>query len=266
MSRPVCGDYMSKPSNPAIRKAMIVLEALAASREPQRFTDLMQSTGMAKASLHRQLAVLQEERLVSLDDESRTYQLGLRLLALTYDSNGHHAIRRFADPELQELSLATAETIHLAVLDGTEVVYVSKAESTQKVRMYSDVGLRAPVYCTGVGKALLAFRSAADQRRIVERIDFQRFTDTTITSAEALLAELDLIRERGYAIDDGEHEEDIRCAAAPVLGQHGDSVAAISISAPAYRADAELPAWVGLVQRAAGHVSDRVTATSKMPL
>lgn len=248
----------AKPTNPAIKKAMIVLEALAASRKPQRFTDLLTSTGMAKGSLHRQLAGLREERLVAYDEPTRTYELGIRLLALTYDSDGTHAIRRFAAPALEALGQKTAETVHLAVLDGTEVIYVSKVESTQKVRMYSDVGLRAPVYCTGVGKALLAFRSPVEQQRIIQRIEFHRFTDSTITSPQQLNDELQLIAERGYALDQSEHETDIRCVAAPVIGPRGESVASISISAPEYREKGSREEWIELVTRAAKSVSQEI--------
>ncbi|HRP47663.1 MAG TPA: IclR family transcriptional regulator [Trueperaceae bacterium] len=252
----------AKPTNPALKKAMIVLEALASGRRPLRFTDLLASTGMAKGSLHRQLAVLQEERLVFYDEPTRTYELGIRLLALTYDSDGTHAIRRFAAPSLEALGQETAETVHLAVLDGAEVIYVSKVESTQKVRMYSDVGLRAPVYCTGVGKALLAFRSAGEQQRIIQRIEFQRYTDSTITSAEQFKDELRLIAERGYALDQSEHETDIRCVAAPIIGPRGESVASISISAPAYREQASREEWIELVTRAAKSVSQRMVRES----
>lgn len=249
------------PSNPAIKKAMAVLEALASSREPQRFTDLLERTGMAKASLHRILSVLREERLVSYDEATRAYELGLRLLALTYGSDGAHALRRFSAAELEELSSATAETIHLAVLDGTEVLYLSKVESTQKVRMYSDVGLRAPAYCTGVGKAILAFRPDAEKRRIVERIAFHRFTPKTITSASELLAHLEEVAKRGYALDEAEHEEDIRCVAAPIIGPQGYSVASISISAPAYRAERTQDDWATLVVAAARSVSMKLSRT-----
>jgi len=231
---------------------------VASSGAPLTFSGLLERTGMAKASLHRLLGVLREERLVSLDQTEKTYELGLRLLALTYDSDGTHAIRRFAAPQLEDLSLATGETIHLAVLDGTDVVYVGKAESTHKVRMYSDVGLRAPAYCTGVGKALLAFRPEDDRRRIIERIEFKRFTESTITTVSELLAELDLIRERGYALDEGEHEIDIRCVSAPIIGLRGTSVASLSISAPAYRAKHTDLEWVGLVTDAASAISRKL--------
>ena len=120
--------------------------------------------------------------------------------------------------------------MYLAVLDGAEAVYVAKVESSHAVRLVSRVGLRLPLYCTGLGKALLAGMDESRAARLIDLQSFERRTDRTILSKQALLGELEATRERGYAVDLGENEVGVRCVAAAVPGRDGRPVAAVSVS------------------------------------
>lgn len=149
--------------------------------------------------------------------------------------------------------------MHLAVLDEGEVVYVDKRESTHTIRMYSAVGRRAPVHCTGLGKAMMAFFSPARQAEILNRRGLKQFTENTLTSVDALQSEFAEIRRRGYALDVEEHEHDICCVGAPVFDYTGQVVAAISVTIPAFRTDVNsLHALGGDVLGAAQSVSRKL--------
>ena len=157
---------------------------------------------------------------------------------------------------MKRLNEATGETVHLAILNGESIVYIDKLESLNQVRMYSAVGKQAAVHCTGVGKAITAFLPPEEQEALIQKLDFKRYTVNTITDEQSFRRELARIRERGYARDDGEHEEEIRCVAVPILNFAGESVAGISVSAPQYRLTPEtISKWVELTLHAATRIS-----------
>jgi DNA-binding IclR family transcriptional regulator len=140
-----------------------------------------------------------------------------------------------------------------------EVVYVEKIDSYQTLRMYSQIGRRSPMYCTGLGKALLAYLAPHELKVFLKRKELHRHTEHTLTTSKALLAELEQIREQGYALDNEEHEEGIRCVAAPVFGFRGQAVAAISVAGPTLRLNDEKIAYlIPLVREAAADISARL--------
>ncbi|MEI6386148.1 MAG: IclR family transcriptional regulator, partial [Spirochaetota bacterium] len=138
-------------------------------------------------------------------------------------------------PFLQGLNQEFDETVHLTLLDLDEVLYVDCIESRRRLRTYSVIGVRAPLYCTSVGKAIMAWLPEPEIRRIAVEKGLIPFTPATITSIEDLLAELATVRSRGWAVDDREHGEDLRCAGAPIRNARGEVFAAISLSGPAER-------------------------------
>jgi DNA-binding IclR family transcriptional regulator len=135
----------------------------------------------------------------------------------------------------------------------------NKIESTFPIRMYSRAGARAESYCTGVGKALVAFLSDYERQRYLQKVSFTRFTPNTITSAKGLREEIARIREQGYALDLQEHEEEVRCAAAPIFGLDGRVAESISVAAPAFRkSEDDILALAPAVMAAARQISDNL--------
>jgi len=130
------------------------------------------------------------------------------------------------------MALKAQETVNLAVLSGTEILYLDKVDSPRSVGVMSKIGQRNPVYCTSLGKSLLAFQSEEEQARIMAEIEFRPLTPHTITSRKEFLKEMKQIRLQGYALDWREIEEDVECIAAPIRNHIGNPVAAISISGP----------------------------------
>ena len=241
-------------------KAIAVLETVALSDRPMRFTDVLAVSGQPRGTLHRQLSHLVQEGLLDLRPD-HAYVPGLRLLKLASESWARNEFRAVAAPFLEVLHRETGETVHLGVLRGREIIYLDKVESRQAVRMNSQIGNASPVYCTGVGKAALAALDAQALDALLSQLEFRRFTPQTITSRTALVAELAKIRSSGIAFDREEHEPGIRCVAAPVFDAGRALVAGVSVTGPAYRVgEAQLDDWAPRVRHAAGAIMAELTA------
>lgn len=219
----------------SIDKAILVLEAVCDSEEPVRFTDLVARLKLPKSTAHRLLTTLLDQGLVRYDPEEQRYSPGYRLLSLAQRTWAGMDIPRAAKDYMQRLLHEAGETVHLAVIDGHEIIYIDKLESPKTVRLYSAIGKRGPVYCTGVGKAILAYLNPERQDEIIEHTKFHRHTANTLSDARALRQALADIKVRGCALDMEEHEEGIRCVAAPIFNFRGEVVAGISITSVASR-------------------------------
>jgi DNA-binding IclR family transcriptional regulator len=215
-------------------KLMALLDVVALSDGPMRFTDILARSEQPRGTLHRQLTHLAEEGLLEIDRDGR-YLPGIRLLHLASHSWSRNQFRTLAEPHLRKLQEQTGETVHLGVLRGAEVIYLDKVEGRQSVRMYSQIGNASPAYCTGVGKAALSTLDDLHLRGILETIDFRPFTENTHTSAASLLADIVATRLRGHTFDHEEHEQGICCVAAPIRSDDHDVLAGVSVTGPAYR-------------------------------
>jgi DNA-binding IclR family transcriptional regulator len=210
-----------------VERALSILEFLA--DEPKGLGQVAEHLGVHKSTASRLLQTVEAQGFVR-HDERYTYRLGPRLLNLAFRTLAAIDVRVVAAPHLRRLGELTAQTVHLGCLDGGEVMYIDKHEGSQSVRMYSRIGKQAPLHCTGVAKAILAFRPEAERRALAERITYVPHTKRTITTPAAFLAELDKVRARGFAVDDREHEDFIHCVAAPIRSPDGDVSHGLSIS------------------------------------
>jgi DNA-binding IclR family transcriptional regulator len=222
-----------------ISKAVRVLEVIEDASAALGLGDLARRTGMPKSTTHRILAALVRERFVAFDEASQTYTLGLKLFELARRVWTDLDVRAAAENAIRELNDHTGETVHLALRDAKEVVYIDKLDSNQRIRMYSAVGKRGPLHCTGVGKAILAFLPEDHLDAILTDLPLPRFTERTLCDAKSLKAHLTTIRVRGYALDEGEHEDGIHCVAAPVFNVRGLPIAAIGVTGPGFRISLE---------------------------
>lgn len=221
----------------AVVRAVHLLELLRASEGGATLNELAARSGLAKASVFRMVRTLEDLGLVERDGGTDDYRLGVRCLELGQAYLEQTDLRREALPVLEQLRDRFNETVHLGVLDDElRVVYLEKLESTHAVGiMMSRVGRTAPSHCTGLGKALLAWRDGDPAATLAERGRLHAYTANTIHTAEELRRELERIREAGYSLDLEEHEPGVRCVACPVAGPRGDVVAAISVAGPAQR-------------------------------
>ena len=218
-----------------VGKALDVLDAVASFGRPVRFGEVLESSPYPKATLYRLIQVLTKQHMLSYDPDRQTYAPGLRLVRLAHSAWQSASLAPVARPYLDRLSAEVGETVHLAQLDGGQVLYVDKINATQPLQMYSQAGKVGPVYCTGVGKAMIAFLSDADSAPILAQQSYHPFTAETLDSPEALRSELDAIRTRGHAYDREEHEPGIICIAVPIITRAGRVLGAVSVTSSTER-------------------------------
>jgi DNA-binding IclR family transcriptional regulator len=243
-----------------LNRALDVLEALTAG-PPAGMTasQLAERTGSNRVSIHRILATYLQHGYVRQDRPGAPYRLGFRLLELGEKVIGDIDLARIAYPLLEKLSASAGETSHLGLLSGPEAVYVAKIESSQSVRLVSHIGARVPLYCTSLGKALLAAADDDLREHLIAQQSFERRTPQTLVTPAALRADLDLTRARGYSIDEVENEEGVRCVGAAVLDHTGAPIAAVSISGPTTRVTTDLVERLGaLAQGTAGQIASAI--------
>ena len=213
-----------------VGKALDVLEQVAGYGRPVRFSELQAASSLPKATLYRLVRPLCRQRMLSFDPERRDYGLGVRLVRLAHKAWEQSSLAPVARPHIESLSRAVRETVHLAQLDSAHVLYVDKMNAERPISMYSEAGKVGPAYCTGVGKAMLAFLEEPVLSETLAQQSFHRFTESTIVSEDALRDELAEIRARGYGVDREEHEPGIICVAAPILSPGGSVLGGLSIT------------------------------------
>jgi IclR family acetate operon transcriptional repressor len=217
----------------SVERALDVLEALAERGGEAGLSEIAARTGLPYGTIHRLLQTLLTRGYVRQESDRR-YALGAGLVRLGGVAEG--MVGEWARPYLARMVELSGETANLAVLEGDFIVYVAQVPSPRRLRMFAEVGRRVLPHSTAVGKVLLAGRASDDALTLLERTGMPRRTANTITEARAMLAELALVRERGYALDLGEEELGVHCLAVPV--HDGDRVvAAMSVSGPAERID-----------------------------
>jgi len=212
----------------SVVRALGILQAFAQINKTLTLGEVSTKLGMPKSSAHRLVSTLEREGYLARHTETGRYQLGLAVLRLAGPALASIDLREIAHPHLNGLARELKDTVHLAVLDRGDVIYVDKIESPSRVQMVSHIGGRVPMHCTGLGKAMLAYLTDDEVKHIVEERGLPAYTPATIVSIHALTAELAAIRDRGYAVDEGEHESMVRCVAAPIRDSRAQIVGAIS--------------------------------------
>lgn len=225
----------SEQGDGTVGKALDVLDMVAAFGRPVRFSELLTASVYPKATLYRLIQTLVHQGMLSFDSDRQTYALGVRLVRLAHAAWATSSLAPIARPYLDELAAETGETIHLAQLDNGQVLYVDKRNSAKPVEMFAQAGKVGPAYCTGVGKAMLAFLPDEALQRAIDRQSFHRFTPHTLDTPETLRTELEAIRGRGYAFDREEHEPGIICCAVPILSRTGRVIGALSVTSTTAR-------------------------------
>jgi IclR family acetate operon transcriptional repressor len=238
----------------AIGKVAAVVSALT---EERTTSGIARRTGLPSSTVHR---ILQDLVAVgwAREDGSRGYLLGARLLAIAGRATDQASLVRVAHPTLQELSDRTGHAVHFAVRTGDEAVYVDKIEGSRAYQMRSRVGLAIPLHCTAIGKALLAALPEAEVRAVLTRAGMPPRTTHTITSADAMVGHLEMVRERGYSLDDEENELSTRCIGAAVRDNSGAAIGGVSLSMLAFELEPDRvrPLASLVVQTAARITSD----------
>lgn len=223
---------MEKESFGAIFKVLNLLEVFLKDSENEiGISRMAELTGLKVSTVHRIATALVEKGYLSQQGKRGKYTLGLKFLEFGNALKRNMRIRDIALPFLEKLRMVSGESTNLAIPDQNSVVYIDHVDSNQTLRTFTQVGNRAPMYCTGVGKIFLAYMKA-EEKSFLSNLSFTRYTDNTLANFEELEKELAVIKREGASIDNGEMEIGVRCIAAPIRDSNGLVIAAVSISGP----------------------------------
>jgi DNA-binding IclR family transcriptional regulator len=244
----------------SVDRALMILDILKQHPKGLGITELAHELNVAKSTAHRLVSTLETYDYVTQDRETSRYSLGLKFLEMQQVVMENMDIVAVAHPILEALTEECGEISHLVMRDHFDVVYIDKVESAvSTIRIYSRTGKRAPIYCTAVGKAIAAHFDEPLLQEYVEQSAFQPLTRHTISEPEAFKAALQKVLTDGYAEDNEEHEEGIRCIGAPIFNHLGQVPYAISITGPLARmTDARLQTLIPRLKQAAAAISRNI--------
>lgn len=216
-------------------KALQIIDALSEGADVMSISDLCDKTGLSASTVHRILQELLKCDFVAKDDGQHKYRIGVEALALGMRLKASDYLLAAALPEMRKLNGLTSETIHLIGEENFQATYLGKLEAKNQIGLRSRVGRLIPLHCTSGGKIILAYKSSEWLEEYFQRVTRTKFTEYTLTRRDELIAEIQRIRERGYAMDIREHHPDIICVSAPVFRRENEFMCAVSIAAPDYR-------------------------------
>lgn len=239
----------------SLDRALGLLDLLAAG-PGLTLSELALQAGQSPATVYRALVTLQSHGMVEQEEPGQIWHIGSGAFRVGSAFLRRTKVVERARRPMDELMRATGETANLGVESGDEVLFLSQVETHEAIRAFFPPGTKGPMHVSGIGKALLAWYPPDRVRGITARRGLPGFTGRSLTSAEALTADLAATRARGFAIDDQERAEGMRCIAAPIFNAHGEPVAGLSVSGPAFRMGLEGAGAIGARVRAA---ADSVT-------
>ncbi|MFB0972121.1 MAG: IclR family transcriptional regulator [Neofamilia sp.] len=227
---------MSQRNNQSVVRAFKILETIS-STDGIGVSDIAREVELNKSTAFGLIKTLDNLGYIFKNEDTDKYQLTYKIRNLAEESADGHEILSYAKPYLKKLSEKYGEIIHFVAASGEEVFYLEKIESTKAIRVYTGIGSSMPMYCTGVGKAILSTRSEEEVREYAEKVGLEKITPNTITTIDELIKDLKLTAKRGYGIDDGENQEELYCIGVPIKNKKGEGVYALSISMPKFRKD-----------------------------
>ncbi|MDF9825042.1 DNA-binding IclR family transcriptional regulator [Breznakia sp. PF5-3] len=219
----------------SIVKASKIIDVIAFERSSLSLSELSERLGIAKSTLHGLLSTLVNIRYLEQDQNTGKYKLGVQLFELGSQIANTWNEKAIAKPYMEKLVEETGETIHLAMLSNGEVLYVDKQEANSSIRIATAPGAKLPLHCTGVGKVLLAFSNEKEIHNILNSYELTKYTEHTIIDEEGIKRELNKIKTLGYAYDNQEFLDGLRCVAAPIFDHNHRVIFSLSISGPLSR-------------------------------
>src|SRR5580658_8390656 len=218
----------------ALQRGLRLLQLFSESPHGLTAKQVAGRSRLPVSTVHRFLVNLHRAGFLNCGGDG-VYQLGIACFAIGQAALGQLDIRRVSLPYLEELNRKTRETIHLTLRHGLSAVYVEKLDSPEQLRIHSRIGAAVPLYCTAVGKVMLAYMPDEERERVLPQLGLKRLTPNTVGNLQELEAELHRVRKNGYACDLEENELHIRCVAAPIWDHAGSVNASLSITAPMVR-------------------------------
>lgn len=246
---------MAEVLNRSLARGLDMLELLSEAPKGLALHEISRSLSLPKSSAFNLIHTLLSKRFVQYDPQTQLYALSLRAFEVGSAALAGTDIEWLLHAHMREIAAECNETVHCGVPDGADVVYVGKVESTRSIRMTSRIGARMPLYCTAMGRAILACLSDEQALALLEHQRLEPVTPHTVSSREALLRELAVTRAHGYATEREETNENVCCVGVAIRGREGSARYAISISAPIFRAgEADMRGYARLLLKAQGQI------------
>jgi IclR family KDG regulon transcriptional repressor len=218
----------------SLQRGLRMLQLLGHSGRGLAASEIAKLSNLPVSTAHRFLVNLEAGGFLA-KDELNNYHLGVACVSLGQAAREQLDIRKVSLPHLEQLNHSTRETVHLTVRHRLTAVYIDKLDSPEPLRIHSRIGASVPLYCTAVGKVMLAYLNDAEQEALVNELELRRFTENTVGSIQELQTQLARVKKDGYACDLEEHEPHIRCIAAPIWDHSGAVNASLSVTGPAVR-------------------------------
>jgi DNA-binding IclR family transcriptional regulator len=242
----------------SLYKALQVLECFTPEKPELGITEISNELGLYKSNVSNIVTTFVKAGYLEQNPENNKYRLGFKILKLGNIISSNLNFRQLVLPCMQEIADAANEVVYLGVPHDGEVVYLDSCCPKNQLATRTMLGVRAPLYCTGIGKAMLAFLPEETVRDVIAK-GLKKYTDNTITEPQTLLDELASIRRRGYSVDRMEHEYGIKCVGMPLMNRRRQVVAGISISGPSLRfSDAKVEEFAGLLKSAVAQIEGKL--------
>jgi IclR family acetate operon transcriptional repressor len=241
----------------SLSRALKLLNALSYHAQGLSLSEVASEVGLPNSTAHRLLTTLQNERYVRFDTERSVWLIGVQAFRVGTAFSRSRDMVTIARPYMRRLMEQSGETVNLAIPDRGEIIYIAQVETQKMMRAIAGPGGRAPMHCSGVGKALLAFSDGECTDKLIGGMELRRETANTLTTAAELRRELEQIKTRGFAVDNEENAIGLRCVAAVIYDEHGSALAALSVSGPTARiSDQRIP----LLGTAVAGIAAEITA------
>ena len=235
----------------SLQRGLRMLQLMGQAGRGLPASEIAKLSALPVSTVHRFLVNLEAGGFLAKDDLNN-YHLGVACVSLGQAAREQLDVRKVSFAHLEQLNRSTRETVHLTVRHKLTAVYIEKMESPEPLRIHSRIGASVPLYCTAVGKVMLAYLDPEEQERVVNELELRRFTENTVGSIQELHAQLMRVRKDGFACDLEEHEPHIRCIAAPIWDHTGAVNASLSVTGPAVRMSANRLREIAPLVRDAG--------------
>jgi IclR family acetate operon transcriptional repressor len=218
----------------SLQRGLRMLQLLGQAGRGLAASEIAKQSGLPVSTVHRFLVNLETGGFLTKDDQNN-YHLGVACVSLGQAAREQLDIRKVSLAHLEQLNRSTRETVHLTVRHKLSAVYIDKLDSPEPLRIHSRIGASVPLYCTAVGKVMLAYLNDEEREHVVNQLEIRRFTENTVGSIQELQTQLARVKKDGYAWDMEEHEPHIRCIAGPIWDHTGAVNASLSVTGPAVR-------------------------------
>lgn len=242
----------------SLYKSLKLLDFFTDQNPERGISELAELSGILKSSVHNIMSTFEKCGFVEKNQKTGKYRLGLKILALSNVISQTNDFKQIIKPYLDALAAKTGETVFAATPYGTNIIYIASAFPNNAISARSIQGVIAPMYCTSIGKAILAYKPEALVELVIKN-GLHRFTENTITDPDEFRKEIELTRRRGYSIDNMEHEFGIKCVGTPVFDSSGEVVAAISLTGPSLRfSDEKISEYAILLNETCNEIRKRI--------